>query len=242
MSIQNAMTEASHSETVLVILIHGQPGTAKDFDDIIARMPRNVRIEAYDRPGWGESPLRATTLANNARLLMSFAHSKNFSKLILVGYSYGAAVAVRSAIDFPNQIAAMVLIAPVGGVSSISLMDHFLAKAGSVIRKISLYSHWPANVQMRTRPLVSFQIEQELLHHDLTQMSNQIETVEIPTIMVVGADDFFNPLGGTLALHEMLRNSRMRLIPGAGHMVLIQSPETVVAEIYNVWSEINERR
>lgn len=241
MSNPKAIAEAGWSETVLVVLIHGQPGTARDFDEIVERMPPNVRVEAYDRPGWGENPLNATTLANNARSLMSFAHAKGFSKLILVGYSYGAAVAVRSAIDFPNQISAMVLIAPVGGVGSISLIDHFLAKAGSLFRKISLYSHWPVKVQVRTKPLASFQIEQELLHDDLTEMSDQILSVDIPTVMVVGADDFFNPLSGTLALHDMLHGSQMRLIPGTGHMVLIQSPERVAAEIYNIWSEINER-
>lgn len=241
MSNPKAISEASQSETILVVLIHGQPGTAQDFGEVIERIPRNIRVEAYDRPGWGDSPLRATTLANNARSLMSFAQSKGFSKLILVGYSYGAAVALRAAIDFSNQIAAMVLIAPVGGVGSISVVDYFLAKAGSFFRRISMYSHWPDKVQARTKPLVSFQIEQELLHQDLTQMSDQIELVDIPTVLVVGADDFFNPLSGTLALYDMLQNSQIRLIPGVGHMVLIQSPETVVAEIYNIWSETCER-
>lgn len=236
-----AISEISQSEAILVVLIHGQPGRAQDFDDIIERLPGNIRVEAYDRPGWGGSPLGATTLADNARLLMNFAQSKGFSKLILVGYSYGAAVALRSAIDFPNQIAAMVLIAPVGGVGSISVIDRFLAKAGSLFRRISMYSHWPDKLQVRTKHLASFQVEQELLHHDLTKMSDHLELVDIPTVMVVGADDFFNPLNGTLALYETLQNSEIRLIPGVGHMVLIQAPETVVAEIYNVWSETVER-
>ena len=70
---------------------------------------------AFDRPGYGysERPVAApVTLALNARLLHGALTQLGVQRPILVGHSSGASVALRYALDYPDAVAGLVLIAP----------------------------------------------------------------------------------------------------------------------------------
>ena len=35
-----------------VVFIHGQPGEADEFNEVLDRLPQEICVVAYDRPGW----------------------------------------------------------------------------------------------------------------------------------------------------------------------------------------------
>lgn len=93
-----------------VVLLHGLPGTADDFDAVTARL-RGIHTIAFDRPGFGFSsggyrPL-AAQLATIDRLL---ARLRVTSPAILVGHSYGGTLALAYAEREPARVAGLVLV------------------------------------------------------------------------------------------------------------------------------------
>lgn len=93
-----------------VVLLHGLPGTADDFDAVAARL-RGVHTIAFDRPGFGFSsggyhPL-AQQLATIDRLL---ARLRVRGPVVLVGHSYGGTLALAYAERRPANVAALVLV------------------------------------------------------------------------------------------------------------------------------------
>lgn len=98
-----------------LVLIHGANGNARDFSfDLIDRMAADFRVIAFDRPGFGfsdafggpESPII------QADILRSAAQSLGVDRPIVLGHSYGGAVALAWALRAGEDVAGLTLLAP----------------------------------------------------------------------------------------------------------------------------------
>ena len=98
-----------------LVMIHGANGNSRDFSfDLIERMADDFRVIAFDRPGFGfsddfggpESPVL------QADILRVAAASLGIEDPILLGHSYGGAVALAWALRAPNDVAGLTLLAP----------------------------------------------------------------------------------------------------------------------------------
>lgn len=97
-----------------IVLIHGANGNLRDFTfDLVGRLDDTHRVIAVDRPGlgwsdtWGEAD---SDPAEQARILRAAVAQLGVSAPVLVGHSYGGAVAMAWALDDP-QVSAVVLLA-----------------------------------------------------------------------------------------------------------------------------------
>lgn len=99
-----------------VILIHGSDGVLQDFTlTIFDKLAKNYHAIAFDRPGHGYSqrPMNEPlTLATNARLIHGALKQLGVKKAVLVGHSYGGSVALKYTLEYPDDVAGVVLIAP----------------------------------------------------------------------------------------------------------------------------------
>lgn len=98
------------------VLIHGIGNTLKSWDEVVAVMPKNVRIIGVDLLGFGESP-RPNWAVYNARTQARSVAVTLFSmrltqRPIIVGHSLGALVAVEIARRYPLLPRRLVLCSP----------------------------------------------------------------------------------------------------------------------------------
>ena len=91
-----------------VLFIHGSPGRAEEWGTFLGDVPPAQYRLAVDRPGFGESPLVAAPLALAAQA--AAVAPLLGPGTVLVGYSYGGPVALRLAVDWPDQVAGVVLV------------------------------------------------------------------------------------------------------------------------------------
>lgn len=100
-----------------VVLIHGANGNLRDFThDLVARLATDYRVIAVDRPGLGWSdpwPEVDDDPQAQARILRRALAGLRLERPILVGHSYGAAVALGWAIEAEAELGALVLLAGV---------------------------------------------------------------------------------------------------------------------------------
>jgi pimeloyl-ACP methyl ester carboxylesterase len=101
----------------VVLMIHGASANAREFEWTLApKLADTHRVLMMDRPGHGHSDRlsEAQTLAVQAEqaagVLRALAPGE---KAIVVGHSFGGAVSLRLALDHPDLVHGLVLLAPV---------------------------------------------------------------------------------------------------------------------------------
>ena len=98
-----------------VVLIHGNFAGKSWWRDILADPPDAARLFAPDLPGFGESPADpdfAPFISRYARSLANFLDATGIERPVLVGHSFGGAVAVQLALSDPERFPAMLLLSP----------------------------------------------------------------------------------------------------------------------------------
>lgn len=98
-----------------LVLIHGSNGHLRDFTlGMMQALTDRYRVIAVDRPGMGWSdplPRGAEGIHQQARVLRAAAAQLGAEKPIVLGQSYGGAVALAWAVDAPDSLSALVTLA-----------------------------------------------------------------------------------------------------------------------------------
>lgn len=97
-----------------VVLLHGLPGTHRDFDPVLAELS-GMRVFALDRPGFGWSDGGWLPYQNQIDVVHDFLASLDIAPALVVGYSFGGTLALGLARRYPRDVAGLVLIAPAAG-------------------------------------------------------------------------------------------------------------------------------
>ncbi len=98
-----------------LVLIHGASGNTRDMTFSIApRLAERYRVIVFDRPGLGYTQRldgTGASITSQATLLRSAAAQLGASRPIVMGQSYGGAVALAWAAQYPGDVAALVPVA-----------------------------------------------------------------------------------------------------------------------------------
>ncbi|MEM1151000.1 MAG: alpha/beta hydrolase [Pseudomonadota bacterium] len=100
-----------------VLFIHGASANANEFDWTLAPLLEDrFKLMMADRPGHGYSgrPDEGHRLGVQAEQMAGVLEQRaNGEKAVIVGHSFGGAVALRLALDHPDRVKGLVLLAPV---------------------------------------------------------------------------------------------------------------------------------
>lgn len=98
-----------------VVLIHGSSGNTRDMTYALApELAKRYRVIVFDRPGLGYSdPLdpKGASLKDQAKLLSQAAAQLGAENPILVGHSFGGALALAWAVHHPDRVSGIVALA-----------------------------------------------------------------------------------------------------------------------------------
>ncbi len=99
-----------------VVLVHGASGNACDMSlDLFAALSRDRRVIAVDRPGhgWSARPGGSTDAdpARQAQLILSALRRIDALPCVIVAHSWAGGLALAAALDHPDAVAGVVLVA-----------------------------------------------------------------------------------------------------------------------------------
>ncbi|MEL6690209.1 MAG: alpha/beta hydrolase [Pseudomonadota bacterium] len=131
-----------------VILLHGAGGSTRDFTfDFVERLTDRYRVTVFDRPGLGYTgrpeaygvwSRDAETPREQARFLQEASDKLGIETPIVLGHSFGGAVAMAWALERPDDTGAIVMVGAVsneweGGVGQFYNVTASPAGGGIVI-------------------------------------------------------------------------------------------------------------
>jgi len=99
-----------------ILCIHGLAGQMRHFTyALLDKLKSDYRLVIVDRPGSGYStrpPEASATIFAQARTLAKFAEALRLDQPLVVGHSLGGAIALALALNHPEQVGGLALLAP----------------------------------------------------------------------------------------------------------------------------------
>ncbi|OON62893.1 alpha/beta hydrolase [Massilia sp. KIM] len=99
-----------------LLLLHGLGGNLGHFNyGAVAQLSKSFRVVAVDRPGSGYSPRAGDVpadLSTQARALAGLVRQLGLERPTVVGHSLGGATALTLALEHPDTVGALALVAP----------------------------------------------------------------------------------------------------------------------------------
>jgi pimeloyl-ACP methyl ester carboxylesterase len=228
-----AQPEAFDRSALAILFIHGTGGDRDDWKAQLEGLSDSVTVIALELPGHGtsERPGEATVVAY-AGWVSDFVKSLALKKVVVVGNSLGSAITLWLALYPEPWLAGIGLV---GAGARLRVHPAFLegvchdkAKAMDMMTDSALGA--APEPALRKAVYEKFMANPaEIIHGDLAacngfDVMEGLQQISLPTAIVVGQDDRLTPVKYSQLLHEALPGSHMTVIPGAGHLVMLERP------------------
>jgi len=240
-----AVLEAGNKHNPPVILIHGlgQLGM-KDWFSVIPILEKNYHVIAIDLPGFGLSAAAKGRFlpTNYAHVIATISKQYSNEKAIVLGHSMGGAVALRYTELYPKLVKQLILVDAAGLLEKSAFIKHIAtfefgddlpALVQLQIEGLNEFSSSMIEAGTKNTSITNFLQDNDyawdwlvsdssnmnaalsLVEEDFSQAVNQ---VAVPVNIIWGDKDNVAPLRTGKVLNKQMRNARLQVIKGAGHV------------------------
>jgi pimeloyl-ACP methyl ester carboxylesterase len=249
--------EAGDENAPPIILIHGFISSNLVWNEVFLPLANaGFRVIAPDLPGYGYSDKPSDgryTIDAQAYAVLALMDRLGIDQAMIVGASYGGAVAATIALDYPERVTSLVLV---GAVSNDQPKKKLLLRLasvpllGDIATPLFLGSRWI--LRKRTQDVyrrLGYPLDERKLearHHLLEtanthramirtirrwhadRISREASLIRQPTLLVWGEEDTHIPISEAFRLRDAIPNSRLVVFRRCGHLPPTEYPEKFV--------------
>ena len=220
-----------------LVFIHGSGSDHSAWSHQYGRLYKKYNIIAINLPGHGHSGGGGEADVGDYCLwVKKLLAILDLESAVLVGHSLGAAISLRFVLNYPQEIAGIVLV---GGGMKMPVNPFFLeflktnppVVPAEVIDLICKYSLAKENRPKYFAPLQKSisQSKVDVLYGDLLACNNldltqELGKIRVPVLVICGAEDKMTPPDCSRRLAASISGATLEIIEGAGHMVMLERP------------------
>jgi pimeloyl-ACP methyl ester carboxylesterase len=248
-----------------VLLLHGNVVTAEDFQTsgVLDLLAARHRVIAFDRPGFGYSDRphgSAWSARAQAELLRNALVILGVNRPVVLGHSWGAAVALALALNHPDAVRGLVLLSgyyyptlradvllsspaaiPIVGDLLRYTISPLLGRLMQPLLLKGMFAPLPvpasfakgstSNMSVRPGQIRAESQDGVAMIPGAVAMRHRYQELTMPVVIMAGAKDRVVNSKQPRRLHAQIPHSILRLVPGVGHMLHYAVPEEVAEAI-----------
>ncbi|WP_315828583.1 alpha/beta hydrolase [Bradyrhizobium sp. SZCCHNG3015] len=206
-------------------------------------------VLAPDLPGHGRSAGPSlTTIADMADWTSALISAAGAPKAHLIGHSMGSLISLETAARHPDKVSALSLI----GTAATMTVGPDLLKAAEANEQdaLDMVSIWGLGFKAELggslapglwmhggAQAVLKDCEPGVLFKDLSACNSYANalaaaaTVKVPTTLILGERDMMTPAKAGKALAAAIPHAKTVVVPGAGHMIMAERPDELLAAL-----------
>jgi 2-hydroxymuconate-semialdehyde hydrolase len=234
-----------------VVLLHGFPSSSHLWRDLVPVLAPRFRAIAPDLIGYGESSKpedpSALTITAQATALRTLLSSLDVEEAVVIGHDIGGGVAQLLA--FEGGVRTLVLIDsisldswPIEAVKMIAgandgdVTEEFAAEVARLAFDIGMaHREHLAEDDLeeylrpwRQDPMALIRAARAIDGEGLTGTEDRLRALDNRVLVVWGEDDPYQGAEWAERLGELIPGSTVALLPGCGHFVTEDAPESVI--------------
>ncbi|EIE50675.1 alpha/beta hydrolase [Salipiger aestuarii] len=233
-----------------LVLIHGASGSLRDWTfGAVDRLARRYRVIAFDRPGLGYTPRidrDGASIFEQADLFVAAAAQLDAPRPIVLGHSYGGAVALAWAVEHPDAVSGLVLVSaasqtwdtglplfyrvtsgPLGAlanpaIAALAGQDRVQQAIASVFAPQPVppgyAAHIGAELALRPDSLRENALQRAALKSGIARMVPRYPTMDVPVELLHGdADSTVGLQIHSVPTARQIPGANLVVLPGVGH-------------------------
>jgi (E)-2-((N-methylformamido)methylene)succinate hydrolase len=241
-----------------IVLLHGVGLNAAMWSPIVELMEQRHRVIVPDMLGHGGSPVppASASLSDYARQVTALMRDLDVERAGVVGFSMGAMVAQRIALDYPSSVSRLALVCAVHDRSLEAKLAVRTRALGTAIHGIApsvpaALERWFTPSFAAQRPDVIEAMRTTMLGNDPVgylrsyaifaqadeELAQEVGRIRAPTLIVAAQDDPGSTPQMAEALHANIRDSQIAVVPGARHMLPLEDPNRLAQLLERFFEE-----
>jgi pimeloyl-ACP methyl ester carboxylesterase len=239
-----------------MVLVHGTPWSSFNLRHLVRKLSETHTIYCHDLLGYGQSSKAAgdVSLGVQNGILAGLLDCWGLDEPVAVGHDFGGATVLRTHLIDNRQFRKIVLIDPVavspwGSPFFRHVNAHEAAFAGlpdyiheAVVRAYVQTAAYNPLEESTLEGIVSpwtgeegkaaFYRQIAQAHSRYTdEVQGSYPSITTPTLILWGREDRWIPLERGRELHGLIPGSVLRVIDGAGHLVIEEKPDELASAI-----------
>lgn len=244
-----------------VVMIHGLGADARGW--ALQRFPfgRRYRCIAIDNRGVGRSdkppgPYDLLVMADDVLAVMD---AEGVESAHIMGTSMGGIIAQIIAVAHPARVRSLVLAATAcrqqpwrqelfaewrrevssGGMNGLSEGALEWLIGPRLRKRFGVWLNLLARIMLQSSP-EPFCAQLDAIDAIDSAWGDRIRVIAVPTLVIVGSQDSLTPVGDSEELVELIPNSELVVIGGAGHGLMVESPSAYNAKVLEFLDRVRD--
>jgi 3-oxoadipate enol-lactonase len=228
-----------------LVFIHGHPFNRSMWDAQVAHFRDRYRLILPDLRGYGETDITTPRVMLDEMTLdiIHLLDALQIEKAIFCGLSMGGQILLDLYRLFPQRVQALVIVDSDARGETAESRNNRLARAEDILLKgmrrhtdetIHQYiaaasMHNPDVYRPLYKMMAATKPEGAAAAHrgraDRRDHTAILGAIAVPTLIVVGSEDYFTPLPIARIMSDNIPGARLTVIDGAGHLPNMEKPE-----------------
>lgn len=240
-----------------VVLLHGTPFSSYVWRGVARSLAADHQVFVWDMPGYGASEMaegQDVSLAAQGRVFTELLAHWELTEPSVVAHDFGGATALRAHLLHGARYRRLVVVDPVALAPWGSPFFRLVAEQASVFERLPPHLHralvreyvssasspglHPTTLDRLTQPWLT-ERGQPAFYRQIAQadqrytdeVQGRYATLDLPVLVCWGQDDTWIPQARAHELAGLIPGARLRLIPGAGHLVQEDAPAELTAAV-----------
>ena len=235
-----------------VLLIHGVGADGTSWDQIAPALAADFRVLRLDLRGHGRSGhiAGALTLDDFVHDAVDVLDASAVPAAHVVGFSLGGMIAQGIALQHAHRANRLVLLSAVAGRTAeerervqarLKILreqghrrDHW-RRAGALVH-VRLHRPPPRNGGQRMRQLQENHAPSYAAAYTVfstSDLGDRLHAIRAPTLVATGEHDIGSNTRMARYMHEQIEDSRLTILPGLRHSILVEAPDLVARLVRN---------
>jgi len=233
--------ERDGAEGVHLVFVHGFRNSGESWSLVRERLKGTALSSWYlDLPGCGRSSTPATwqecTISRYADDVYEVCSSLGLSEVVLLGHSLGGGIAIKIALDHPELLRGLVLVAPTpaGGIGYLSdeQLESLIHPSDEELLSVAhaAFHRQPSDAVFQTllatvRAASSVHVEGAVRSQREFNVAGRLSEIATPTLVIGGDRDRHVPIRHTLRTAAAIRRCSVQIYHSVGHAPFFELPD-----------------